>query len=211
MPGDADRLTHTVDGLTPGERYTFEVRGANSEHSGGSRADILELSSGPPSGCTQAAGSASEPTAVCLAGGRFRFKVTWDSPHDGRTGAGLMRRLTDNTGVATFFDADNVELVFKVLDGTEANGRHWVFYGGLTDLGYTLTVTDTQTGEMKSYRNEPGDLCGEGDTSAFGAGSASAAAWDGLQPVASLPTGRPYSSQDVGRYCTIEDVDAFSQ
>jgi len=191
MPGEADRLTHIVDGLTPGERYTFEVRGANSEHTGESVADNLQLSSGPVSGCAADAGSAGEPTAVCLGAGRFRFEVTWESPHDGRTGAGMMRRLTDSTGVATFFDRDNVELVFKVLDGTEANGRHWVFYGGLTDLGYTLTVTDTLTGEVKSYRNEPGDLCGGGDTSAFGAARASSAATDLFQLPMSLPGGRP--------------------
>lgn len=190
MPGEVDRLTHVVDGLTPGERYTFEVRGANRNNDGESSADSLHLSSGPPSGCAEAADSVAEPTAVCLGRGRFRFEVTWESPPDGRSGAGMMRRLTDSTGVATFFNPDNVELVFKVLDGTEANGRHWVFYSGLTDLGYTLTVTDTQTGETKSYRNEPGDQCGEGDTSAFGAASASAAAWEGLQPVASLPAGR---------------------
>ncbi|MDE2690930.1 MAG: fibronectin type III domain-containing protein [Acidobacteriota bacterium] len=183
MPGELDRLTHVVDGLTPGERYTFEVRGANRDNDGESSADSLQLSSGPPSGCAEAAGPVAEPTAVCLGQGRFRFEVTWESPHDGRTGAGTMRRLTDNTGVATFFDADNVELVFKVLDGTEANGRHWVFYGGLTDLGYTLTVTDTQTGKMKTYRNEPGDLCGEGDTSAFGASNAASSAPGDFRPV----------------------------
>lgn len=190
MPGEADRLTHIVHDLTPGEQYTFEVRGANRDHAGRSRADSLELSPEPPSGCAQAAGSTPEPTAVCLGGGRFRFEVTWESPHDGRTGAGMMRRLTDTTGVVTFFNPDNVELVFKVLDGTEANGRHWVFYGGLTDLAYTLTVTDTQTGETKSYRNEAGDLCGEGDTSAFAAAGASSAALDGMRPLGSFSAGQ---------------------
>ncbi len=176
MPGEADRLTHVVDGLTPGERYTFEVRGANREHAGASLADSLQLSTEPPSGCSEAAGSTAEGGAVCLGGGRFRFEATWESQHDGRQGAAQMRRLTDSTGVATFFDTDNVELVFKVLDGTDANGNHWVFYGGMTDLGYTLTVTDTQTGEVKSYRNEPGSTCGGGDTTAFGAAGASSAA-----------------------------------
>ncbi len=180
MPGEADRLTHVVDGLTPGERYTFEVRGANSETAGASTTDSLQLSTEPPSGCSEAAGSTAEVSAVCLGGGRFRFEATWESQHDGRRGAAQMRRLTESTGVATFFDTDNVELVFKVLDGREANGNHWVFYGGMTDLGYTLTVTDTQTGEVKSYRNEPGSTCGGGDTTAFGAASASSATAGGF-------------------------------
>lgn len=187
MPGEADRLAHIVHDLSPGEQYAFEVRGANSDRVGRPRSDSLQLSSGSPSGCAEATGSAAEPAAVCLGDGRFRFEVTWESPHDGRSGAGMVRRLTDTSGVATFFNPDNVELVFKVLDGTEANGRHWVFYGGLTDLGYTLTVTDTQTGKVETYRSEPGDLCGEGDTSAFGAASASATAWGGARLLASFP------------------------
>ena len=187
MPGEVDRLAHVVDGLEPGERYVFQVRGTNSEDTGASRRDSLQFTPGPAFGCAEATGYAAELTAVCLGDGRFRFEVTWESPHDGRSGAGMMRRLTDSTGVATFFNPDNVELVFKVLDGTEANGRHWVFYGGLTDLGYTLTVTDTQTGKVETFRNEPGDLCGEGDTSTFGAASASAAGWGGARLVASFP------------------------
>ena len=115
-----------------------------------------------------------------------------------------MRRLTDSTGVATFFDADNVELVFKVLDGTEANGNHWVFYGGMTDLGYTLTVTDTRTGEVKSYRNEPGSTCGGGDTTAFGADSASAATKGAFGPIGlfSARTATPWArSVQAGLGC----------
>ena len=180
MPGEVDRLTHVVDGLTPGERYTFEVRAENREESGEATADSVQLSPGAPSGCAEAASAEGEGTAVCLGGGRFRFEATWESQHDGRQGAAQMRRLTDSTGVATFFDTDNVELVFKVLDGTEANGNHWVFYGGMTDLGYTLTATDTQTGQVESYRNEPGSTCGAGDTTAFGAGSASSATAGGF-------------------------------
>ena len=180
MPGDADRLTHVVDGLTPGERYTFDVRGVNRKEAGWPGTDSIQLSAEPPSGCSEAAGSTAEGSAVCLGGGRFRFEATWESPQDGRQGAAQMRRLTGSTGVATFFNTDNVELVFKVLDGTEANGNHWVFYGGMTDLGYTLTVTDTQTGEVKSYRNEPGSTCGGGDTTAFGADSASSGTTGGF-------------------------------
>lgn len=204
MPGDADRLTHAVDGLTPGERYTFEVRGVNREHAGESLADSLELSSEPPSGCSEAAGSTAEGSAVCLGAGRFRFEATWESQHDGRRGAAQMRRLTESTGVATFFDTDNVELVFKVLDGTEANGSHWVFYGGMTDLGYTLTVTDTQTGEVKSYRNEPGSTCGAGDTTAFGAAGASPATAGGFGSVGlfSARTATPWTrSVQAGLGC----------
>ncbi len=55
----------------------------------------------------------------------------------------------------------------KVLDGRTVNGRYWVFYGGLTDLEYTLTVTDTVTGAMKRYTKAGGSACGGFDTGAF--------------------------------------------
>ena len=34
-------------------------------------------------------------------------------------------------------------------------------------VGYTLTVTDTQTGKQKAYRNDPGTLASRADTEAF--------------------------------------------
>jgi len=33
---------------------------------------------------------------------------------------------------------------------------YWVFAGGLTDVRVTLTVTDTQTGAVKTYTNPIG-------------------------------------------------------
>jgi hypothetical protein len=43
-----------------------------------------------------------------------------------------------------------------VLDGCALNGRWWVFAGGLTNVGVTLTVTDTQTGEFRTYTSPIG-------------------------------------------------------
>ncbi len=44
----------------------------------------------------------------------------------------------------------------------------WFFYGALSDVEYDLRVTDTETGAVRTYHNAPGNLCGHGDTSAFG-------------------------------------------
>ncbi len=54
-----------------------------------------------------------------------------------------------------------------MIDGTPVNGKHWVFYGGLTDLEYAITVTDTTTGRSKSYTKPAGSACGGFDTEAF--------------------------------------------
>jgi len=57
--------------------------------------------------------------------------------------------------------------MIKVLDGRAVNGRFWVFYGALSDVEYTITVTDTETGQSRSYHNPPHHLEGRADTQAF--------------------------------------------
>jgi hypothetical protein len=75
--------------------------------------------------------------------------------------------LTADTGAFWFFDAANLEVMVKVLDGRAINGKLWVFFGALSDVDYTLTVTDTQTGQQKSYHNPAGTLASRADTQAF--------------------------------------------
>jgi ELWxxDGT repeat protein len=41
----------------------------------------------------------------------------------------------------------------------------------LTDVEYTLTVTDTASGAVRAYHNPRGRLCGGADTGAFLGGS----------------------------------------
>ena len=64
-------------------------------------------------------------------------------------------------------DFDAIEVVLKVLDGRPVNGKFWVFYGALSNVEYTLTVTDTQTGVEKTYFNPLGRLASVADTGAF--------------------------------------------
>lgn len=47
------------------------------------------------------------------------------------------------------------------------NSHFWVFYGALSDVEYTITVTDMLTGAMKTYFNPQGRLASVADTSAF--------------------------------------------
>jgi hypothetical protein len=44
----------------------------------------------------------------------------------------------------------------KVLDACSLEGRFWIFYAAGTNVGFTLTVTDTQTGQVRTYRNSDG-------------------------------------------------------
>ena len=124
--------------------------------------------------------TAPEPCAageqrLCLEGGRFQVEVTWRD-FAARTGSGHAVPLTGDTGYFWFFDPANVELTIKVLDGTGLNGHHWVFYGALSSVEYTVTVTDTRTGQVKRYVNPSGTFASVGDTSAFAEGVAGTAA-----------------------------------
>jgi hypothetical protein len=114
-----------------------------------------------------ATGSCAPSSArLCLNGDRFAVEIAWKD-FQGHTGAGKVVELTGDTGYFWFFDAANVEVVLKVLDGTPVNGHHWVFYGALSSVDYTVTVTDTQTGEVNTYRNPSGRLASVADTGAF--------------------------------------------
>ncbi|HYL06418.1 MAG TPA: hypothetical protein VE075_10280 [Thermoanaerobaculia bacterium] len=107
----------------------------------------------------------SDPV-LCLSGDRFHVQVQWELP-SGERGEGHPVALSGDTGTFWFFDPANVELVVKVLDGRALNGRFWVFYGALSNVKYTLVVTDTVTGAVKAYVNPQGQLASVADTSAF--------------------------------------------
>ena len=106
-------------------------------------------------------------TALCLNGGRFKVEVAWRVPAQGTSGVGLAVPLTSDTGYFWFFSANNIELVIKVVDGRAFNNKFWVFYGALSNVEYTITVTDTLTGSVKTYVNPFGQLASVADTAAF--------------------------------------------
>jgi ELWxxDGT repeat protein len=114
---------------------------------------------------------------LCLSHDRFAVEVAWKD-FQGNTGKGTAVPLSggsgadsgagsDTTGSFWFFSAANVELVVKALDGTPVNGHFWLFYGALSNVEYTLTVTDTQTGKIKTYTNPSGRFASVADTQAF--------------------------------------------
>jgi|GEM_PF-315733 len=119
---------------------------------------------------TGAAGCLPSLTTLCLGNNRYQVDVTWRDPQD-HHGSGMAVNLTGpsgDTGAFWFFGADNYEVVVKVLDGTPVNGHIWVFYGALSNVEYTVTVTDTQTGLTRRYFNPQGTLASVGDVHAFG-------------------------------------------
>ena len=94
-------------------------------------------------------------TVLCLNQGRFRLETHWEFPN-GQMGLGQAVPQTDDTGAFFWNNPENIEMIVKVLDGRHNNGFFWVFYGALSDVEYTLVVTDTETGQCREYLNSPG-------------------------------------------------------
>lgn len=106
-------------------------------------------------------------TAMCLDGARFLVSADWQKS-TGENGHGNAVPLTADTGYFWFFGASNVEMVVKVLDACAVDGHQWVFAGGLTNVAVTLTVRDTQTGTVQTYRSPQGTAFAPiQDTAAF--------------------------------------------
>jgi hypothetical protein len=109
-----------------------------------------------------------DPASLCLNAGRFKVQVAWRVPAQGTSGIGTTGSpLTPDTGDFWFFTANNIDLVVKVLDGRAFNNHFWVFFGALSDVNYTITVTDTQTGSVKTYENPSGHIASNADITAF--------------------------------------------
>ena len=105
-------------------------------------------------------------TVLCLNQGRFRLEVVWEN-FFGQTGVGRAVPQTEDTGAFFWVDPRNIELTVKVLDGRHYNGHFWVFYGALSNLEFSVAVTDTVTGACKEYFNPLGTFASVGDTEAF--------------------------------------------
>ena len=110
----------------------------------------------------------SDDHTLCLNNGRFAVATRWRKT-DGETGEGTGVKLTADSGYFWFFNSANIELVTKVLSACGGSfNRYWVFAAGLTNVEVTLSVRDTQSGELRTYTNPLGNAFAPvQDTNAF--------------------------------------------
>jgi len=114
---------------------------------------------------TAAAGTCKkDKNTLCLLNNRFQVKVDWRNPGNNTSGTGGAVAISTVTGAFFFTDASNLELMAKVIDYGD---RIDFFYGTLSDLEYTIAVTDTNNGQVKTYHNAAGNYCGGLDGAAF--------------------------------------------
>ena len=110
---------------------------------------------------------------MCLVGNRFKVEVTAKDPRTNNTGTGQVRMRTGNDVFGYFSvpaltgNPNNQELFLKILDARGLNGKFWIFFGTLSDFEFTIRVTDTTSGQVRTYTRPGTTACGAADTSAL--------------------------------------------
>jgi hypothetical protein len=162
-------LTHTLDATGT---WTIWANSFQPGVTGPYSLDLQCTGGGPPPPPPPPPTCTGDANTLCLNGGRFRVQAIFSAPSLGIINApARVVPLTTDTGYFWFFSSNNVEIVLKVVDGRAFNGNFWVFYGALSDVEYTITVTDTATGSQKIYRNTQGHLASVADVAAFPGGA----------------------------------------
>ncbi len=90
---------------------------------------------------------------------RFAVEVTVDTGSDVFPGSNFDIGLRDST-LFYFFSQNNAEMLVKVLDACnrdDALRGFWVLFAATTDRGFTLEITDTVSGEQRTFTNELGN------------------------------------------------------
>ncbi|MGK2857955.1 MAG: trypsin-like peptidase domain-containing protein [Thermoanaerobaculia bacterium] len=121
-------------------------------------------------------GSGSQPcvastTTLCVQSNRFKVTLAARDPRTGKTDSGYVMSSTNFFGYYAFpvlaGNQTDPQIFIKVLDGRPINNKWWVFYASLTDVEFTLTVTDTTNGASKQYFQAPYTQRSANDTNAF--------------------------------------------
>lgn len=145
----ANSSTYPEDGLDPATYYIFRVRASNNTGNSGYSNEVGATTNDTPAPCVAGA------ETLCFVGGRFQVEMHYRFA-GGQSGAGKAVPLTDGAGAFYFQNANNLEMLIKVVNACSLNQHFWVFYAATTNVELTITVTDTQTGRVKTYVNPLG-------------------------------------------------------
>jgi hypothetical protein len=154
---DRDEVCDNIPGLTtpttlprqlnPGQLLVFDVDLVPTDT--GNQDRMLRINGDPTfdlmANVVPVSGCAPSPSATCLSDDRFKARVNWRT-NFGTHGEGPVVPVgSDDSGLFYFFNADNWEVLLKVLNACNSSApRFWVFAAATTNVEYTITVTDTQ-------------------------------------------------------------------
>lgn len=111
---------------------------------------------------------ASESVA-CFLDGRFRVTMTWRDFENLTGNAQLAGAGGDESALFYFFTPQNWESMVKMVDACNSPFESfWVFAAATTNIEYTISVLDTETGVQRTYTNPLGTSANAiTDTAAF--------------------------------------------
>lgn len=94
-------------------------------------------------------------TTLCLNNSRFEVRTHWRSASQSGDATAVPLDFAPDSGLFYFFSPTNIEMLVKVLNACvpALGNKYWVFFAATTNVELTLTVRDTQTGAVKTYRN----------------------------------------------------------
>ncbi|HEX9941783.1 MAG TPA: hypothetical protein VGG03_07190 [Thermoanaerobaculia bacterium] len=113
-----------------------------------------------PGSCRQYRRGRFNPYIGCYLDSRFAVELVWTHPVSGKTGKGR------NFGNRIAFTKVTDLQVFLRFVPSEDQVRFE--FASLSDWAYTLKVTDTLTGEVRTYENPAGRVCAVVDPDVFG-------------------------------------------
>lgn len=177
-PAGCYYLTMVLEEQQPDTSYVYvDLRtftgGGVPDGSGHDRFSFGGASCGATTSCVQNA------TTACLLNSRFQATVRFRNAFDNQpANANALRKpvtgfANPNFETAFFYfnSADNIEILLKMLDQGNTNGSGQptiaVLFGSATPLRVELTITDTQTGAVKTYVSPFNTQRGGTDFTAF--------------------------------------------
>lgn len=105
------------------------------------------------------------PTELSLQNGAVAVSCAWRNQYSGESGTATPVALSMETGTFFFYSSTNYEVFVKALDWWPDNRAYQLFWGGLTDLEYTLTFRQTATGQVLTAPTKlAGSTCGSLNT-----------------------------------------------
>lgn len=97
-------------------------------------------------------GCQSSATTACLVNDRFMVTVN-AADFAGTPHSGMATTYGTESADFWFFNPANREIFIKILNACDLSGNYWEFWSALSNVSYTLTVVDTQTGQRSVYTN----------------------------------------------------------
>ena len=136
-----------------------------------------------PADTTQCNACVPSPTTACVLGNRFQVTVSWATYLGAKaTGTGKIIKYAENKPdihpvygplnenvFFSFFDGapNSVEAMVRVFKGAAINDKYWVTMSSLTNVEYTVTVTDTTNCRKWEHTNPWTQTTSYSDLNAF--------------------------------------------